>query len=129
MLEWIDAKRVLDLESGELSVGSISFDQKPFAVTEEARPNSIVVEGDVGKIAQHRFLRRVIHGVFVLRAVPQRGLCPVAAGTGLAADKCDSRGSIRQVLPRCVARQSLKSQTANQHQARGKQRPHKNPLS
>ena len=38
LLEWIDAKRVLDLESGELSVGAVRFDLKLSVVTEEARP-------------------------------------------------------------------------------------------
>ena len=87
MLQRIDAESVLYLEGGELSVRSIRLD-KIFAVrAEETRTNAIMVESCVLKIAEHRFLCRVIHGVLVLRVAPQRGLHPMTSRARLAADK------------------------------------------
>ena len=75
LLERIEAKRVLDLERGELAVGSVGFDQKLAVLAKEARAHAVVVEGHIGEIAEHRLLGRVIHGMLVLRAVATDSAC------------------------------------------------------
>ena len=87
LLQRIDAERVFDLEHGELAVRPVGLDQKFAVAAEEARGHAVIIERRAGKIAQHRPIGRVSHGVAVLRRVPQTGFGRVALRARFAADE------------------------------------------
>ena len=87
LLQRIEAECVFDLEHGGLAVGAVGFDEELSILAKEARTYAEIVEGRVLEIAEHRRLGGVGHRMLVLRAAPQLRLCPMAAGTSLAADE------------------------------------------
>src|SRR5262249_27539623 len=96
LLQRIDAERVFDLEDVELSIRSVGFDKKFSIFPEEARLHAVVGESRAGKIAKHRLLGRVIHGVPVMGSAPEFRLLLMAAGADFAANKCKRRyGAVR----------------------------------
>src|SRR5262249_29006267 len=103
LLQRIDAEGVFHLERGELAVGAVGLDEEFPALAEEAGMHAVIIKACVGEIAQHRCLGRVLHGEFVLRAVPGLRLRRMALRAGVAADECERRsGATEKTRPRRV---------------------------
>ena len=102
LLQRIDAEGVFHLERGELAVRTVGLDQELSVLAEEARMHAVIVEAGIVEIAEHRFVGRVVHRVLVLRAAPKLRLRLVAAGAGLAADKCGD-GRLARIPGRVAA--------------------------
>src|SRR5262245_21099703 len=99
LLQWVDAERVLDLEDGERSIGSVGLDEELSVLAEETGVHAVIVEARLVEIAEDRLLGRMSHCLLVLGTTPQLCLGTVAAGAGLAADK-GGRGFDRAATPR-----------------------------
>ena len=87
LLQRIDAERVFDFECGEPAVRPIGLDVKSCIFPEEARPNPVIIEARIIEIAQHGFLRGMLHGKGVLGRAPQLRLRLMTSGAALAADE------------------------------------------
>ena len=115
LLQGIEAERVLHLKRGKFAVGAIGLHEELAVLAEKAGMHPVVVEARIIEIAKHGLVRRVIHRVLVLRAMPRLRFDVVALGTGLAADECGGCfRTRRQHADRRVARtegQELKYQT------------------
>ncbi|MCZ7566621.1 MAG: hypothetical protein M5U08_24755 [Burkholderiales bacterium] len=70
LLQWMDAVCVLDLEVGQLPVGSVGAHEKSAVAPEERRLDTGVAEPGAIEIAEHRGFGGVLHRTLVLRAVP-----------------------------------------------------------
>ena len=95
LLQRLDAKSVFDLKHAELAVRPIGLDPELAVLAEESRARSGIVESGVVKVAAHRLLGGVIHGVAVLGAAPQLGLLRMTAATAFAADELRGLGGLR----------------------------------
>src|SRR5262249_34148205 len=103
LLQWIDPQGVFHLERGELGVRPVGLDEEFPALAEEAGMYAVIIKARAGEIAQHRCLGRVLHGEFVLRAVPELRLRRMALRAGVAADECERRsGATEKTRPRRV---------------------------
>ncbi len=111
LLQRIDAEGVFDLEQGELAVRPVGFDPKFAVAAKEARSHAVIVERHAGKIAQHRPLGRVSHGVAMLRCVPQIGFGRVALRTCFAADE-GRRGRLAGLPSDLAALDRMESEAA-----------------
>ena len=87
LLQRIDAERVLHLEDSKFAVRPVGFDEEFAVLAEEARFQTVIVEGCTGEIAQYRLVGRVIHRMLVLRCMPPLGFGAMAARAGIAADE------------------------------------------
>ncbi|MGY4183942.1 MULTISPECIES: hypothetical protein [unclassified Bradyrhizobium] len=87
MLQRIDAEGVFHLEDGELAVKSVGLHQELAALAEEARARAGVVKCCIVEIAADSLRGRMIHGVAMLRRLPESCLRLVATHTGIAAGK------------------------------------------
>jgi hypothetical protein len=103
LLQRIDPEGVFHLERGELAVGAIGLDEEFPILAEEPGVHAVIVKARVEEIAKHRFVGRVLHGEFVLRAVPELRLHRMALSAGLAADKCGLSRGAEKMRPRRVS--------------------------
>ena len=87
LLQGIDAEGVFDLEGGEPSVRAIGLDQEFSILAEEAGSDAVIVEMRVAEVAEHGRIGGVVHGVPVLRRLPQPELGAMTIRTGRAADE------------------------------------------
>ena len=95
LLQRLDAEGVFHLERGEPAIGSIGLDEEFPILTEETGMHAVIIKARVGEIAKHRSVGRVLHGEFVLRAVPELRLRRMALRAGLVTDEICNRSAPR----------------------------------
>lgn len=86
-MQRIEAERVFHLKSGEFAIRAIGFHKELAVLTKEAGMHTVIVEACIVEIPKNGVSGGVIHGVLMLRPMPQLRFGSVAASTGLAADK------------------------------------------
>ena len=119
LLQRLDAEGVLDLEVGELAVGSVGADEILPVAPEEGRRHPGVGEVRIVEVAQHACGRCVLHRELVLRALPRGVLLVMALGTGLRADVVSLRkGRRRDRLRRALQEPPAERKGCQQHRAR-----------
>src|SRR4051794_17948015 len=87
LLQRIHAKGVLDFKGCELPIRVVGFNEELSISFEKPRVHIIVIEARVIKIAQHRLRRGMLHGVLVLRGLPEICFRPMASRADLASDE------------------------------------------
>ena len=95
LLQRIDPEGVLRLEGGELAVRAVDLDQEFPVLAEEARAHAVIVENRIVEIAEDRRGGRMVHGLLMVRPLPQLCLRLVATGAGVAADERRGQGAGR----------------------------------